>query len=62
MRTVLSEEEVARRGVLGWGAVCQARAGEGEGRVERRVRVPWGRVVGVGMTAVDVRGVGRWGI
>ena len=36
MRTVLSEEQVARRGRVGWGAVSQAREGEEGLRVERR--------------------------
>ena len=35
MRTVLSEEQVARRGSVGWGAVSQAREWEGESRVAR---------------------------
>ena len=36
MRTVLSDEQVARRGRVGWGAVSQARDGEDGARVERR--------------------------
>ena len=36
MRTVLSEEQVARRGRVGWGAVSQAREVEEGPRVERR--------------------------
>lgn len=35
MRTVLSEEQVARRGRVGWGAVSQAREWDGESRVAR---------------------------
>lgn len=47
MRTVLSEEQVARRGAVGCGDVSQARGAEGVGvvRVVRRVR--WGVVEGV---------------
>lgn len=47
MRTVLSEEQVARRGRVGCGAVSQAREGFGGVRVERRVILGVG--VGVGM-------------
>lgn len=36
MRTDLSDEQVARRGRVGWGAVSQARDGEEGVRVERR--------------------------
>ena len=36
MRTHLSDEHVARRGSVGWGAVSQARDGEDGLRVERR--------------------------
>jgi hypothetical protein len=35
MRTVLSEEQVARSGAVGCGAVSQAREGDGEVRVAR---------------------------
>lgn len=35
MRTTLSEEEVARRGSVGWGVVCQERDMEGGVRVAR---------------------------
>lgn len=37
MRTILSEEQVARRGRVGCGAVSQAREGDGEVRVDKRV-------------------------
>ena len=36
MRTDLSDEQVARSGRVGWGAVSQARDGEDGVRVERR--------------------------
>ena len=36
MRTDLSDEQVARRGRVGWGAVSQARDGEDGVRVEKR--------------------------
>ena len=36
MRTDLSDEQVARSGRVGWGAVNQARDGEGGLRVDRR--------------------------
>lgn len=36
MRTDLSDEQVARRGRVGWGAVSQARDGEDGLRVDRR--------------------------
>jgi len=37
MRTVLSEEQLARRGRLGCGAVSQAREGDGGARVDMSV-------------------------
>lgn len=37
MRTDLSEEAVARRGSVGWGAECHEREMEGGQRVERSV-------------------------
>lgn len=35
MRTTLSDEEVARRGRVGWGVVCQEREIEGGVRVAK---------------------------
>lgn len=39
MRTVLSEEAVARRGRYGWGVDCQAREVEGGVHVARGLRL-----------------------
>ena len=38
IRTFLSEKQVARRGRVGCGVVCQARVGDGGVRVARRER------------------------
>ena len=50
MRTDLSDEQVARRGRVGWGAVSQARDGEDVVRVERRDS----------LGKEDADGISRW--
>lgn len=44
MRTVLSEEQVARRGRVGCGDVSQAREGDGGVRVDRSVKGDGGEI------------------
>ena len=58
MRTVLSEEQVARSGRVGWGAVSQAREGEEGLRVERREI--FGREDGDGIPSFLGMCGGRW--